>query len=72
MSRDVSSHEFSKSSCVSELKFSVFTPSAVACSSVTAAVVRLNVLKDAVSADGLLQLLRSVLDLDMVRTDAVK
>ncbi|XP_073699517.1 G1/S-specific cyclin-D3 [Garra rufa] len=48
-----------------ELKFSVFPPSAVACSCVTAAVTRLNVLKDMFSPDGLLQLLRDVLDVDM-------
>ncbi|KAI2650838.1 G1/S-specific cyclin-D2 [Labeo rohita] len=51
-----------------ELKFSVFPPSAVACSCVTAAGIRLDVLKDTFSPDGLLQLLRDVLDVDMVRT----
>ncbi|KAK7126312.1 hypothetical protein R3I94_017709 [Phoxinus phoxinus] len=48
-----------------ELKFSGFAPSLVACSCVTAAVVRLNLLKDSLSSDDLLQLLRNVLDLDM-------
>ncbi|RXN23308.1 G1 S-specific cyclin-D2-like protein [Labeo rohita] len=48
-----------------ELKFSVFPPSAVACSCVTAAGIRLDVLKDTFSPDGLLQLLRDVLDVDM-------
>ncbi|XP_018958228.2 G1/S-specific cyclin-D3 [Cyprinus carpio] len=49
-----------------ELKFSVFAPSAVACSCVTAAVIRLDVLKNQYSPDGLLQRLRDVLDTDMV------
>ncbi|XP_067255005.1 G1/S-specific cyclin-D3 [Chanodichthys erythropterus] len=48
-----------------ELKFSLFTPSAVACSCVTAAVVRLNIQKNTFTADGLLQLLRNILDVDM-------
>ncbi|KAK2906495.1 hypothetical protein Q8A67_005480 [Cirrhinus molitorella] len=45
-----------------ELKYSFFAPSAVACSCVTAAAIRL---KDTFSPDGLLQLLRDVLDVDM-------
>ncbi|XP_026053044.1 G1/S-specific cyclin-D2-like [Carassius auratus] len=49
-----------------ELKFSGLAPSAVACSCVTAAVVRLDVLKSQYSTDGLLQLLRDVLDTDLV------
>ncbi|XP_067271249.1 G1/S-specific cyclin-D3 isoform X2 [Pseudorasbora parva] len=48
-----------------ELKFSVFTPSAVACACVTAAVERLKLLRDDLSADDLLQLLRDILDGDM-------
>ncbi len=54
--------------CVfSELRFSVFPPSAVACSCLTAAVIRLDVLKNEFGPDGLLQLLRDVLNTDMVR-----
>lgn len=54
--------------CVSELKFSIFTPSAVACSCVTAAVIRLNVLTETLTADALLQVLRNLLNVDEVRT----
>ncbi|XP_056615299.1 G1/S-specific cyclin-D3 isoform X2 [Triplophysa dalaica] len=47
-----------------ELKFSIFTPSAVACSCVTAAVIRLNVLTETLTADALLQVLRNLLNVD--------
>lgn len=47
-----------------ELKFSIFTPSTVACSCVTAAVNRLNILTETLTADALLQVLRNLLDVD--------
>ncbi|XP_043079641.1 G1/S-specific cyclin-D3 [Puntigrus tetrazona] len=47
-----------------ELNFSLFAPSAVACSCLTAAVVRLDVLNESVP-DDLLRRLRDVLDTDM-------
>ncbi|XP_051980143.1 G1/S-specific cyclin-D3 [Xyrauchen texanus] len=47
-----------------ELRFSVFTPSTVACSCVTAAVIRLKVLTESLNTDDLLQLTRNILDVD--------
>lgn len=47
-----------------ELKFSFFRPSVVACSCVTAALLRLKLLQDTVSAEQMLQMLSNMLDMD--------
>nr|XP_055073363.1 G1/S-specific cyclin-D3 [Misgurnus anguillicaudatus]XP_055073364.1 G1/S-specific cyclin-D3 [Misgurnus anguillicaudatus] len=49
-----------------ELKFSIFTPSTMACSCVTAAVIRLKDMTETITTDALLKILRNMLDVDEV------